>query len=113
LIATRCAELVVHGKSVLPPMTGSSASDNGAVALDLVSFDRYVPAGKPVLFATGKPAGTTRRDLDVDDFADQGSLLCQAIPLAPRATANTADSKLTLCVRAKDVKRDASKGQID
>jgi len=68
-----------------------------------------VPAGKAVLFADGKPAGKTRREIAVDDFTAQGKLLCQTIALAPGA----AERNLTLCVRAGDVKLDKSHGQVD
>ena len=106
-IATRCAELVAHGKSVLPSMTGSGASGGRARAIDLVGIDRYLPAGKAILFADGRPAGKARRDVPVADFTARGSLLCQAIALAPGAGETAAERSLTLCVRAKDVKLDA------
>jgi hypothetical protein len=112
-LATRCAELVAHGKSVLPAMTGTGGSGGSPVPIDLVGIDRYVPAGKPVLFANGKPAGKTRRDVAVEGFTAQGSLLCQAIALAPPAGKTAAEQSLTLCLRAKDVRADDSHGQVD
>jgi hypothetical protein len=112
-LATRCAELVAQGKSVLPSMTGSGRGGSSPLPIDLVGIDRYVPAGKPVLFASGKPAGKTRRDVAAEGFTAQGSLLCQAIALAPAGGKAAADQSLTLCVRPGDVKADDSHGQVD
>ena len=112
-IATRCAELVAKGKSVLPAMNGTGTRGGSPLAIDLVGIDRYVPAGKAVLFASGKPAGKTRRDVAVEGFTAQGSLLCQAFALAPAGGKAAAEQSLTLCVRAKDVKADDSHGQVD
>jgi hypothetical protein len=81
-------------------MLSGSRDDGGGIGGQL----RYVSAGKPVFWQTGKRAGQLRSRIDVGlDAKTVGGFECMPAPLTHH---EGDDGRLTVCFRSKDVEVD-------